>query len=113
MFQITQSGEPISELTMDSAKKPYELIFFASPESYKKKLETLLGHEENPRVVVSVPSGLHSHKPPINEILHQLKVITEDSKCLEIFGRYLLPNFTTFGNQSLKFQDINYFEKTS
>ena len=98
---------------MESSKHPYELIFFASRESCKKKWETILGNGEKQRVIVSVPSAIHSHKPPLSQIFQELNVIQEDSKCLEIFGRYLIPNWTTFGDQCLKFQDINYFYKSS
>ena len=112
-IQITTSGEPISKLDAKSSKQPYELIFFASTETCKKKWETILGNSAEQRVIVSVPSGIHSHKPPLHQIFTELKVIQEDSHCLEIFGRYLIPNWTTFGNQSLKLQNIKYFYKTS
>ena len=33
------------------------------------------------------------------------------SEKLELFGRYLLPGWTTFGNEALKFQQLAYFHQ--
>ena len=64
---------------------------------------------ENEHVIISVPSGINSHKPPLLPILRQIGIISENDQCLELFGRYLLPNCVTIGNQCLLFQDIGLF----
>ena len=87
------------------------MIYFATRESSKQKWESILANNVKERVIVSVPSAIHSHKPPLDKIFRELNVIEENSNCLEIFGRYLIPHWTTFGNQCLKFQNIKYFEK--
>ena len=112
-FQITKSGEPVTKLDTSSPKQPFELIFFAATESCSANWLRVLKTDEQKqqRVIVSVPSAVHSHKPPLDKLLTEMGVLNENSKCLEIFGRYLIPNWTTFGNQCLKFQDLNYFEK--
>jgi len=81
-------------------KKPYEQIIIATARD--KDLEI-----ENDYVFVSIPSLVHSHKPPIFPLLQKQGFIfpEQKDKCLEIFGRYLLPNCTTYGNQCLLFQD--------
>ena len=38
-----------------------------------------------------------------------LGILKIDDQCLEIFGRYLLPNTVTVGNQCLIFQDKDVF----
>ena len=65
-------------------------------------------------VFASVPSAVNSHKPPIFPLLKHKGIIdaTDTDKCLEIFGRYLLPNCVTYGNQCLQFQYIpTFFER--
>ena len=64
---------------------------------------------ENDYVLVSTPSGIHSHKPPLWPVLRDLGILKIDDQCLEIFGRYLLPNTVTVGNQCLIFQDKDVF----
>ena len=60
---------------------------------------------ENDYVLISTPSGIHSHKPPLWPLLRDLNLVQADDQCLEFFGRYLLPNTVTVGNQSLLLQD--------
>ena len=57
----------------------------------------------------SVPSAIHSHKPPLDEILSDLGLLKNRGKRLELFARYLMPNWTSFGNQVLKLQERQYF----
>ena len=83
------------------------MVFFAANEAFQKEYESRLGKE---RIILSVPSGVHSHKPPLTNIFTKLEITKEDSECLELFGRYLLPHWTTFGNQCLKLQNVKYFE---
>ena len=58
---------------------------------------------------LSVPSAIHSHKPPLDEILSDLGLLKNRGKRLELFARYLMPNWTSFGNQVLKLQQRQYF----
>ena len=98
-LKITKYGQPITDWTHPH-KKPYEQIIIATARD--KDLEI-----ENDYVFVSIPSLVHSHKPPIFPLLQKQGFIfpEQKDKCLEIFGRYLLPNCTTYGNQCLLFQD--------
>jgi N6-adenosine-specific RNA methylase IME4 len=65
---------------------------------------------DDDRVILSVPSAIHSHKPPLIEVLKDCGLKTDS--CLELFGRYLLPNFVTLGNQALLFQNDILFCNT-
>ena len=57
-------------------------------------------------VIISVPSAFHSHKPPLDNLLQMYVGDDEDwerKRKLEIFGRNLLPGWTTVGNQPCLF----------
>ena len=101
-LKVTKSGEPITNFDHPH-KKPYELLILAcsNPESFKD-----LPQEQ---IVISVPSGFHSHKPPLVQIFRELAHLSDNDKCLELFGRYLLPNCVTVGNQCLLFQNADIF----
>ena len=105
-LKVTKSGEPITNF-QHPHKKPYEILIIAcSIENDITKLDT-------EQVIISVPSGIHSHKPPLLQIFCQTGMISDKDKCLEIFGRYLLPNCITFGNQCLLFQDADIYYSNS
>ena len=64
------------------------------------------------KVLCSVPSAVQSHKPPLVEVIEDAFGINAgESRCLEVFGRYLLPGWTTVGNQCLMLQGEHYFEE--
>ncbi|XP_014667341.1 PREDICTED: methyltransferase-like protein 4 isoform X2 [Priapulus caudatus] len=61
------------------------------------------------QVLVSVPCSIHSRKPPLSEVLR--KYVAPGSQCLEMFARNLVPGWTCWGNDVLKFQHVDYFVK--
>ncbi|KAJ8672833.1 hypothetical protein QAD02_004093 [Eretmocerus hayati] len=100
-LKISQNCEPICDFGTNHGKQPYEQIIFATLSS-----NTQLNLPQD-KVIVSVPSAVHSHKPPLSEILSPY--LPEKPKCLEIFARYLLPNWTSCGLEVLKFQRLSLF----
>ena len=105
-MKVTRSGEPICPLDIYAQSKlPYERLLVA--ETNPSQAVT----KSDGSIIVSVPSAIHSHKPPLDEILSDLGLGALERR-LEIFGRYLLPNWTTYGNQVLKFQEMHYFVKS-
>ncbi|XP_066435707.1 N(6)-adenine-specific methyltransferase METTL4 isoform X2 [Eleutherodactylus coqui] len=67
--KVTQSGEFV--FPIDSVhKKPYEILILgrliSSDNSTARELETVLPPIPEHKVIVSVPSSLHSHKPPLS-----------------------------------------------
>ncbi|PRD30206.1 UNVERIFIED_CONTAM: Methyltransferase-like protein 4 [Trichonephila clavipes] len=108
---ITQRGYFIHSIDWHH-KKPYEnlLLGYVSREFGNKSLIVKTEIEPH-KVILSVPSSIHSHKPPLPEILKPY--IPEDANCLELFARYLLPKWTSVGNEVIKLQNINLFEKVS
>lgn len=60
LLQITKFGEPICEFGSPLKKQPFERLFIACPTEMS---HTINIPEEN--FLYSVPSAIHSHKPPL------------------------------------------------
>ncbi|NWU31312.1 METL4 protein, partial [Dyaphorophyia castanea] len=107
--KITTGGEFV--LPLDSLhKKPYEVLVLGRVQGDVKeasrKSEDVLPIPEH-QLIVSIPCSLHSHKPPLAAVLAEF--IKPDVECLELFARNLQPGWTSWGNEVLKFQHIDYF----
>ncbi|NXT74420.1 METL4 protein, partial [Zapornia atra] len=107
--KITRTGEFVFPL--DSLhKKPYEVLVLGRVQRGKKealrKCEDVLPIPEH-KLIVSIPCRLHSHKPPLTAVLAEF--VKPDVECLELFARNLQPGWTSWGNEVLKFQHIDYF----
>ncbi|NXV45176.1 METL4 protein, partial [Uria aalge] len=107
--KITRAGEFV--LPLDSLhKKPYEVLVLGRVKGDVKealrKPEDVLPIPEH-KLIVSIPCSLHSHKPPLTAVLAEF--IKPDVECLELFARNLQPGWTSWGNEVLKFQHIDYF----
>ncbi|XP_016012321.2 N(6)-adenine-specific methyltransferase METTL4 isoform X2 [Rousettus aegyptiacus] len=108
--KITKSGEFVFPLDSPH-KKPYEVLILgrireetALPlRNADVKVLSIPDH----KLIVSVPCTLHSHKPPLAEILKDY--IKPDGEYLELFARNLQPGWTSWGNEVLKFQHVDYF----
>uniref|UniRef100_M3ZJ21 Methyltransferase 4, N6-adenosine n=1 Tax=Xiphophorus maculatus TaxID=8083 RepID=M3ZJ21_XIPMA len=95
--KVTTSGEFVFPLDSPH-KKPYEVLVLGRP------LQTANVPVEDKRLIVSVPSALHSQKPSLSEVLKLY--VGAEAKCLELFARSLQPGWTSWGNEVLKFQQI-------
>ncbi|XP_075903502.1 N(6)-adenine-specific methyltransferase METTL4 isoform X2 [Nelusetta ayraudi] len=103
--KVTTSGEYVFPLDSPH-KKPYEvLVLGRCADKSTSPLET--SQVEDQRVIVSVPSALHSQKPSLSDVLRPY--IGAEAKCLELFARNLQPGWTSWGNEVLKFQHTSYF----
>ncbi|XP_002193317.3 N(6)-adenine-specific methyltransferase METTL4 isoform X1 [Taeniopygia guttata] len=107
--KVTTTGEFV--LPLDSLhKKPYEVLILGRVQGDVKealrKSEGILPIPEH-QLIVSIPCSLHSHKPPLAAVLAEF--IKPDVECLELFARNLQPGWTSWGNEVLKFQHIDYF----
>ncbi|NXB26317.1 METL4 protein, partial [Rhagologus leucostigma] len=107
--KITTGGEFV--LPLDSLhKKPYEVLVLGrvqgDVQEASRKSEGVLPIPEH-QLIVSIPCSLHSHKPPLAAVLAEF--IKPDVECLELFARNLQPGWTSWGNEVLKFQHIDYF----
>ncbi|KAM4689677.1 N(6)-adenine-specific methyltransferase METTL4 [Discoglossus pictus] len=109
--KITRSGEFVFPLD-STHKKPYEILVLGqtqaadtSPSEPEMELPPIPEH----KLIVSVPCSLHSHKPPLSEILKEY--VKPDAEGLELFARNLQPGWTSWGNEVLKFQHMDYFTR--
>ncbi|NXJ32155.1 METL4 protein, partial [Ciconia maguari] len=107
--KITRAGEFV--LPLDSLhKKPYEVLVLGRVQGDVKEAlrtsEVVLPIPEH-KLIVSIPCSLHSHKPPLTAVLAEF--IKPDVECLELFARNLQPGWTSWGNEVLQFQHIDYF----
>uniref|UniRef100_A0A1Y1LDX0 Methyltransferase-like protein 4 n=1 Tax=Photinus pyralis TaxID=7054 RepID=A0A1Y1LDX0_PHOPY len=102
-LKVTQTGETVCKFSEPPGKQPFEQIIIGSRD------EGPDWQFFNDKLIVSIPSALHSHKPPLIEILKTH--LPEDPKCLEIFARYLLPNWTSWGLEAIRFQHLSVYEK--
>ncbi|XP_062488872.1 N(6)-adenine-specific methyltransferase METTL4 [Pezoporus occidentalis] len=107
--KITGAGEFVFPL--DSLhKKPYEVLVLGRVQGDAKetsrKSEDVLPVPEH-KLIVSIPCSLHSHKPPLTGVLAEF--LKPDVECLELFARNLQPGWTSWGNEVLKFQHMDYF----
>jgi len=96
--KVTQYGEMVTEVTQD--KQPYEVVIIGQRTAGHSVLKDL----QDGLVIYSVPSGIHSHKPPLTELIktvlgEQVERSWDMLDKLEIFGRYLLPGWVTVGQQ--------------
>ena len=103
--KVTVYGELICDFSEN--KQPYEVCFIGTSNPATK-----VDIPDN-LIIISVPSGIHSHKPPLNDFL-QLLFETNDKvqawdklKKLEIFGRNLQPGWKTVGNQPCLMNIVN------
>ncbi|XP_034237639.1 N(6)-adenine-specific methyltransferase METTL4 [Thrips palmi] len=104
-LKVTKSGEPVCPFSDPPGKQPFEqLIFGVRPEE-----ANVLSRPEDGKVFLSVPSAIHSHKPPVSEMLQTY--LPPEPRCLEIFARYLLPNWTSWGLEVIKLQHSSLFRE--
>ena len=110
-IKVTMSGEFVCDFH-STHKKPYECLLIGC---YNKSVVT--DHfEPNEKfnsfpfnkIICSVPCKQHSRKPILYDFLKSH--LDTDSKCLELFARNLLPGWTSWGNEVIKYQNIIYFD---
>ncbi|KAI8890398.1 MT-A70-domain-containing protein [Backusella circina FSU 941] len=100
-LKVTVKGECVFPLD-SSHKKPYEQLIIAKPVESESTIP-------KQHMMVSIPSKRHSRKPPLHDLL--TKYVKKDPVCVELFARCLLPGWISWGNECLKFQQLDYFEK--
>ncbi|XP_061569935.1 N(6)-adenine-specific methyltransferase METTL4 [Cololabis saira] len=112
-IKVTTSGQFVFPLDSQH-KKPYETLVLgrcnlsANTSASTSEMPEL--PVEDNRLIVSVPSALHSQKPSLSEVLRPY--IGPEAECLELFARNLQPGWTSWGNEVLKFQHTSYFTLT-
>ncbi|XP_049305298.1 N(6)-adenine-specific methyltransferase METTL4 [Bactrocera dorsalis] len=108
-LKINTNGKLIGPIDTSGLKKqPFEMLYLACHIASEPDYGTDL---QNVTTILSVPSIIHSHKPPLIPWLKD--ALPENPKCLEIFARYLQPQFTSIGLEVLKLMDERLYTKRS
>lgn len=98
-IKTTTRGEPMFDVD-DGMRKPYEILLVGrtAPNSW-----TTMAHAESVkrRVIAAVPD-VHSRKPCLKEMFESY--LPPDYSALEVFARYLVSGWTSWGNEVLKYQ---------
>ncbi|XP_021936131.1 methyltransferase-like protein 4 isoform X2 [Zootermopsis nevadensis] len=102
-LKVTRGGEPVCQFSEPPGKQPFEQIVFGYKKGGKRKQPL----PEPGRVILSVPSAIHSHKPPLSDVL--APYLPTNPRCMEIFARYLLPGWTSWGCEVLKLQHLSLY----
>ncbi|KAK3546285.1 hypothetical protein QTP70_025717 [Hemibagrus guttatus] len=109
--KVTRKGELVFPLDSPH-KKPYEVLLlgrFCANSDNTTRSEVCEIPDQ--RLIISVPSALHSQKPALSAVLKPY--IRPNAKCLEMFARSLQPDWTSWGNEVIKFQHHSYFTTES
>lgn len=96
--KTTVSGKPVSPL--DSLwRKPYEVLLLGR----KNHIDTVgEAHDIKRRVIAAVPD-LHSRKPCLKSLLEAYMPDPTKYRALEVFARYLVAGWWSWGNEVIKF----------
>ncbi|RDD37530.1 Methyltransferase-like protein 4 [Trichoplax sp. H2] len=104
---LTTGGEFVYDLD-SSHKKPYEILLIGVKSGLSEDLPSACSSElpesiaafPKHNVICSIPSLVHSHKPPLDGIF--ARFIREQPNCLEMFARSLIPHWTSWGNEQME-----------
>jgi N6-adenosine-specific RNA methylase IME4 len=105
-IKTTTKGEPMFDID-GAMRKPYEILLLgrAAPNSW-----TTMTHAPTVkrRVIAAVPD-IHSRKPCLKQLLEPYLVDPTDYSALEVFSRYLVRGWTSWGNEVLKYNWDGYW----
>ncbi|CAI6245331.1 unnamed protein product [Periconia digitata] len=105
--KTTTSGEPMFDL--DSVtRKPYEVLLVgrAAPNAWTTMAPATIIKK---RVIAAVPD-VHSRKPCLKTLLEEYMPDRNDYSALEIFSRYLVSGWMSWGNEVLKYNNDQYWK---
>ncbi|KAK1058510.1 hypothetical protein LTR74_013314 [Friedmanniomyces endolithicus] len=102
-LKTTGQGEPVTPL--DALwRKPYEVLLLGR----RRRIDRTHGSNDPAevdimrRVLMGVPD-LHSRKPCLKELIEPLLPSSDDYRALEVFARYLVTGWWSWGDECIKF----------
>lgn len=104
-LKLNTEGNLISDINDEGKKQPFEVLFVACHCNTAKDFKEIRKLE----FILSVPSVIHSHKPPIIDLFRDL--LPKNPKSVELFARYLQSDFTSIGLEVLKLMDTRLYIK--
>eukprot|EP00088_Acartia_fossae_P046029 TRINITY_DN4964_c0_g1_i9.p1 TRINITY_DN4964_c0_g1~~TRINITY_DN4964_c0_g1_i9.p1 ORF type:complete len:354 (+),score=31.03 TRINITY_DN4964_c0_g1_i9:113-1174(+) len=102
-LKVTKHGELVCDFS--SHKNPHEIIIIATN---KDNLTWTTSGVPDNLVVMSQPSGIHSHKPPLSDLID--KYFPGLERRVELFARYLQPNWFSLGNEACKLNHKSLYQ---
>ncbi|KND00416.1 uncharacterized protein SPPG_04738 [Spizellomyces punctatus DAOM BR117] len=109
-LKVTLKGEWVVDL--DSLhRKPYEVLIIGRAQHASNSHPDPVASLPTRRAICSVPSKHHSRKPLLDDAIAPF--LPRDAQKLEIFARNLLPGWTSWGNEVLRFNDVQYLTQTT
>jgi N6-adenosine-specific RNA methylase IME4 len=105
-IKTTTKGEPMFDIG-SAMRKPYEILLLgrAAPNSWTRMTHASTVKR---RVIAAVPD-IHSRKPCLKQLLEPYLVDPTDYSALEVFSRYLVSGWTSWGNEVLKYNWDGYW----
>ncbi|TPX71187.1 hypothetical protein SpCBS45565_g01317 [Spizellomyces sp. 'palustris'] len=109
-LKVTLKGEWVVDL--DSLhRKPYEVLIIGRAQYASNSHPDPVASLPIRRAICSVPSKHHSRKPLLDDVI--APYLPRDAQKLEIFARNLLPGWTSWGNEVLRFNDVQYLTQST
>ncbi|PVH98800.1 MT-A70-domain-containing protein [Periconia macrospinosa] len=108
--KTTTKGQPMFDI--DSVtRKPYEVLLLgrAAPNSWT----TMAPAPIIKRKVIAAVPDVHSRKPCLKALLEEYMPDKDDYSALEVFSRYLVSGWTSWGNEVLKYNNDQYWKPVS
>ncbi|KAK5117250.1 hypothetical protein LTR62_005867 [Meristemomyces frigidus] len=106
-LKTTVHGEPVTPL--DGAwRRPYEVLLVG------RKHQSSLGASSSvvdTKVIIGVPD-LHSRKPCVRDLIEPLVHDPGDYRALEVFARYLVAGWWSWGNECVKFNGVEHWSSS-
>ncbi|EFO91322.1 hypothetical protein CRE_11815 [Caenorhabditis remanei] len=101
-LKVTKEGEPVYDFDNIRHKVPYETVVFAKKRKSSEKFDL-----PDKLIIASVPMAIHSHKPPLLDLLRHFNV--DIKQPLELFARSLLPSTHSIGFEPFLLQSEHIF----
>ncbi|XP_002072913.2 N(6)-adenine-specific methyltransferase METTL4 [Drosophila willistoni] len=113
-YKLNSDHHLVGPVQVDlTQKQPYEMLYLACHPDALEGYATAAAGLKQTELLLSVPSIVHSHKPPLLPWLRQHVQLPESQshpECLELFARYLQPQCTSIGLEVLKLMDARLFD---
>ncbi|XP_024027773.1 methyltransferase-like protein 2 isoform X2 [Morus notabilis] len=108
-LKVKADGSLINDLDLFH-HRPYECIILGQchGEAVDSNSMSRIKAAPDNQVIISIP-GDYSRKPPIGGLLKEYIAGHSPSRCLELFAREMLPQWVSWGNEPLQFQESRYF----
>ncbi|KAK4574789.1 hypothetical protein LTR86_001631 [Recurvomyces mirabilis] len=102
-LKTTIRGEPITPIEA-TWRKPYEVLLLGR----KRCIDAAGVMPVQTKIIMGVPD-LHSRKPCLRELIEPLMSMKENYRALEIFARYLVAGWWSWGNECIKFNGVEHW----